>query len=179
MVTPEPCAGCGDATAPACPHASTPTPRDLGCHAACVHSASTTPEVSAMLLTSPPQPPTPAHTQSHARHRLVGGLGLLDQAKLLCDARPAQTRRQGLGVGGGVRGWGGGRLAGSVWGLGDGVGTSVSAVACWRAPAPPVAILRLQDQLRQVLVQEEEADRSDGDAPARGLHEVGSGEADG
>ena len=108
MVTPEPCAGCGDATAPACPHASTPTPRDLGCHAACVHSASTTPEVSAMLLTSPPQPPTPAHTQSHARHRLVGGLGLLDQAKLLCDARPAQTRRQGLGVGGGVRGWGGG-----------------------------------------------------------------------
>ena len=70
-------------------------------------------------------------------------------------------------------------MAGSVWGLGVGVGTSVSAVACWRAPAPPVAVLRLQDELRQVFVQEEEADRSDGDAPPRGLHEVGSGEADG
>ena len=70
-------------------------------------------------------------------------------------------------------------MAESVWGLGGGVGTSVSAVACWRAPAPPIAVLRLQDQLRQVFVQEEEADRSDGDAPPRGLHEVGSGEADG
>jgi len=132
-----------------------------------------------VLLACPtPPPPQPtAHTPSHARHRLVGGLGLLNQAKLLCDARLAQTRRRGWVGEGGVGGRG---VAGSVWGLGGGVGTSVSAVACWRAPAPPIAVLRLQDELRQVLVQEEEADRSDGNAPPRGLpHEVGLGEADG
>ena len=59
------------------------------------------------------------------------------------------------------------------------MGAIVSAVACWRAPALPNAVLRLQDQLRQVLVQEEEADRSNGDAPARRLREVGWGKAGG
>lgn len=56
-----------------------------------------------------------------------------------------------------------------------GSSTSVSAVLCWRAPAPKIAVLRLQDELRQLLVQEEEADGAEGDAPPRRLQEVGDG----